>query len=334
MDGTAKATIHRLSPPKDFRVELARDVKFGLSQCPPFMPPKYRYDTEGSRIYEQIVDTPEYYLTRTETEILQEHAMEIMRLVAADELVDLGSGSSTKTRILIEAMHSTGCYRYAPLDISESALREAADALTADYEWLEVNGHIGDFDTDLHKLKRNGRRLIAFLGASIGNYNPAGRKKVLSQVGAIMFHGDALLLGIDLLKDVPDILRAYSDSKGLNKKFNLRTLDVINRELDANFILSDFEYVCRWDVERSAVISLLQAQCSLKILISSIPLEIDFAKGDEVLVGISCKFTRKQIVQELSAVDMEVGAWYTDRDERFAILVAFPKCQHMKASCL
>ena len=149
-----------------------------------------------------------------------------------------------------------------------------------------------------------------------------------------MFHGDALLLGIDLLKDVPDILRAYSDSKGLNKKFNLRTLDVINRELDTNFILSDFEYVCRWDVERSAVISLLQAQCSLKILISSIPLEIDFAKGDEVLVGISCKFTRKQIVQELSAVDMEVGAWFTDRDERFAILVAFPKCQHMKASCL
>ena len=333
-DDTAQTTIHRLSPRKDFKTALVRDVKFGLSQKPPLIPPKYRYDAEGSRICELIADTPEYYLTRIETEILREHAMDIMRLVAPHELVELGSGYSTKTRILIEAMRSTGCYRYAPLDISESALREAADALTADYTWLKVKGQIGDFDTDLPKLRKNGKRLIALLGTSIGNYNLASkteRERFLSQIGAIMTQGDALLLGIDLVKHVPDILKAYDDSKGFNKRFKLRTLDIINRELNANFTVADFEYVCRWDDERSAVLSSLQAQCSMKISISSIPLQMDFAKGDEIFVGISCKFTRKQITQELAAVDLDVGAWYTDRDERYAVLVAFPKPRNLKA---
>ena len=216
-NGPAQTTIHRLSPQKDFKAALVRDVKFGLSQSPPLIPPKYRYDAEGSRICEQIADTPEYYLSRTETEILREHAIEIMQLVAPDELVELGSGFSTKTRILIEAMRSTGCNRYAPLDISESALREAADALTADYAWLEVNGQIGDFDTDLPKLNRNGKRLIAILGTSIGNYNLASkteRERFLSQIGAIMAEGDALLLGIDLVKNITDMLQAYNDSAG------------------------------------------------------------------------------------------------------------------------
>ena len=165
-------TFCRLSPPQDFRIKVLRDMKAGMSGRPCWFPLKYCYDAEGSQICEQISETPEHYLTRAETEILRESAKEIMQLVCPDELLELGSGSSMKTRILIEAIHSTGCHRYAPLDISEIALCQAADALTADYDWLEVMGQLGDFDTDLPKLQRNGRRLVAILGSSIGNYEP------------------------------------------------------------------------------------------------------------------------------------------------------------------
>ena len=321
------ATICRLSPPQDYRIPLLRDVKAGMSGRPRWFAPKYRYDAEGSRICEQISETPEYYLTRAETEILRERAKEIMELVGPDELVELGSGSSTKTRILIEAMHSysTGCRRYAPLDISETALRQAANALTVDYDWLEVKGQLGDFDTDLPKLQRNGRRLVAILGSSIGNYNLVSkteRAEFLAKVGGTLEKGDALLLGVDLVKDTPLILRAYNDSMGLNKQFNVRALDVINRELDANFPLEYFQYICRWEAEKAAVVSLLQAQCRMKISIRAIPLEAEFSKGDEILVGISCKFTRTQITQELADVGLKVSAWYTDNAEQYALLVA------------
>ena len=319
------ATFCRLSPPQDFRTALLRDVKAGMSGSPRWFPPKYRYDAEGSRICEQISETPEYYLTRAETEILREKAKEIMELVGPDELVELGSGSSTKTRILIEAMHSTGCHRYAPLDISETALRQAADVLTADYGWLEVKGKLGDFDTDLPKLQRNGRRLVVILGSSIGNYNLVSkteRAEFLVKVGGTLEKGDALLLGVDLVKDTPLVLNAYSDSMGLNKQLKMRALDVMNRELDANFPLEYFQYICRWDAEKAAVVSLLQAQCRMKISIRAIPLEAEFSKGDEILVGISCKFTRKQITQELADVGLKVRAWYTDSADQYALLVA------------
>ena len=324
----AQTTICRLSPPQDFTAVLMRDVKVGLSHQPCWLPPKYRYDAEGSRICEQMAEAPEYYVNRAETEILMERSKEIMQFVDPDELVELGSGSSITTRCLIEAMPSTGCHRYAPLDISETALHQAADALTADYDWLEINGYLGDFDTDLPKLKRNGRRLVAIFGNSIGNYNlisKTERAEFLAKLGGTLEKGDALLLGVDLVKATPLLLSAYSDSMGLNKQFNLRTLDVVNRELDANFPLEHFQYVCRWDAEKVAILSLLQAQREMKISIRAIPLEMNFVKGDEILVGISCKFTREHISQELAAVGLKVTAWYTDSAEQYGLLIACPR---------
>ena len=321
-------TIRRLSAPQDFRTALLRDVKIALSGHPRWFPPKYRYDEDGSRICEEITKTPEYYLTRAEVEILRKHAKEIMQLVSPDELVELGSGSSTKTRILIEAMHSTGCHRYAPLDISESALREAAHVLTADYNWLEVDGQLGDFDTDLPKLHRKGRRLLTILGSSIGNYNLVSeteRIEFLAKLGGIMVKGDALLLGVDLVKDIPVILHAYNDSKGLNRRLKMQGLVVMNHELDANFSLADFEYICHWDAKKSAVLSSLQAQREVKVSVRAIPLNVNFTKGEEILVGIACKFSREQITQELADVGLKVIAWYTDSAKQYGLLVASPE---------
>ena len=278
-------------------------------------------------MWEQITETPEYYLTRAETEILRKHAKEIMQLVSPDELVELGSGSSTKTRILIEAMHSTGCHRYSPLDISETALQEAVDALTADYDWLEVNGQLGDFDTDLPRLQRKGKRLVAFLGSNISNHNLVStteRAEFLAELGGIMEKEDALLLGVGLMKNIPTILSAYNDSTGFNRKFTLNALDVINTNLDANFPKTDFEYVTRWDSEKSAVLLLLQAQCDVKVTIKALPLEINFKKGDEIQAGLSCRFSREQITKELADVGLKVTAWYTDSNEYCALLVASP----------
>ena len=320
-------TIRRLSPPQDFRTALIRDVKRGLSSHPRWFPAKYRYDEEGSQLCEKITETPEYYLTRTEIEILTKHAKEIMQLVSPDELVELGSGSSTKTRILIEAMHSTGCRRYSPLDISETALQEAVDALTADYDWLEVNGQLGDFDTDLPRLQRKGKRLVAFLGSNLSSHNLVSnteRAEFLANLGSIMEKGDALLLGVDLIKDIPIILSAYNDSMGLNRKFKLNALHVINVNLDADFVIADFEYVTRWDSEKSAVISSLQAQRDVTVTIKAISLEVNFRKGDEIVVGVSCRFSREQITKELADVGLKVTAWYTDSAERYGLLVACP----------
>lgn len=324
---TEPHTIQRLSPSQDFRTALLQDVNMGLSGIPRWFRLKYLFDEKGSRLFEQITETPEYYLTRAEVEILRKNAKEIMQLVNPDELVELGSGSSTKTRILIEAMHTTGCNRYSPLDISETALHEAVDALTADYDWLEVNGQLGDFDTDLQRLQRKGRRLVAFLGSNISNHNLVSnteRAEFLAKLGGIMEKGDALLIGLDLIKDIPILLSAYNDSMGIVRKFIFNSLDVINSKLDANFPKTNFEYVTRWDPEKSAVIFSLQAKCEMKVSIKALPLEIDLTKGDEILVGVSCRFSREQITKELADVGLKVTAWYTDSAEYYGLLVACP----------
>ena len=327
-DKGCRIRIRRLSPAKDFTACLAQDIKEGLSSrnFPLWLPPKYRYDEEGSRLFEEITHTPEYYLTRVETELLKEHADEIMAQAKPDELVELGSGSSTKTRILIEAMRRTGCKRYAPLDISESALREAAETLTVDYDWLQVEGMIGDYDLDLPKMEIRGHhRLIAFLGNTIGNYRSKERNRFIRNIGATMRTGDSLLLGLDLLREVTDHLQTYNYSKRLNDGFNFRQFAVVNKELGANFSIADFECACHWDAENKAVASLLEAQCTVEVFVKAIPLALQLDKGDKLQVGISCKFTRDQISKELSAAGLKICLWYTDSSQRFGVVLACVK---------
>jgi L-histidine N-alpha-methyltransferase len=323
MQEKANWKITRLSPPHDFRATLIRDVRDGFSKEPWSFPSKYLYDDVGSRFYEQLTETKDYYITRTETEILRERAREIMELVQPEEMVELGSGFTAKIRILIEAMRDAQCRRYVPLDISERALREAASAITAEYGWLELDGMLGDFDTDLPKLPRNGRRMIAFLGNTLGNMtSKSERTHFLGKIAAAMKEGDALLLGIDLVKDVSVMLKAYNDSEGNTENMIFRTLDVINRELDGDFPLADFKYVTRWDSEVSGVRMLVQAQRNMKVSVKTISFEAEIPKGYEIHMSISHKFTREQITDEFASVGLQVTGWYTDSAKKCAMVVA------------
>ncbi len=322
--GDAPVTVRRLSAPHDLRAELAADVAAGMRATPKQIPSRYFYDAAGSALFEEITRLPEYYLTRAETEILGDRATEIMELVAPCELIELGSGSSTKTRLLIEAMHQVGGRRYVPIDISEAALREAATALCGDYPWLEVEGLIGDYHTDLRRLRRRGRRLVAFLGSTIGNYPPGPRRELLGEIAAALDDHDAFLLGVDLVKNVPTMVAAYDDAAGVTARFTKNVLDVINRELDADFPTDEFTHVPRWNGEQSRMEAWLRADRDMTVRIRALDMVVTLEAGEEIHTEVSCKFTREGITAELDAVGLGVCAWYTDRAGRFGLLVARP----------
>lgn len=322
--GDAPVTVRRLSAPHDLRAELAADVAAGMRANPKQIPSRYFYDAVGSALFEEITRLPEYYLTRAETEILRDHATEITRLVGPDELIELGSGSSTKTRLLIEAMYPAGGHRYVPIDISESALRDAAKALCADYTWLEVEGLIGDYHTDLRRLRRRGRRLVAFLGSTIGNYPPDPRRDLLGEITTALDVDDALLLGVDLVKDVPTMVAAYDDAAGITARFTKNILDVVNRSLGADFPTEEFTHVPRWNEKESRMEAWLRADRNMTVHIDALDLVVTLEAGEEIHTEVSHKFTREGITGELAAFGLQVCSWHTDRAGRFGLLVARP----------
>ena len=319
----SRTKICRLSTADEFRERMLNDIRMGMERRPRWIPSKYRYDEEGSALFESIIQQPEYYVNRVETEILSDHAEEILKLTNPDEIIELGSGSSKKTRALIEAMYFTACRRYVPIDISESALQQAADILTADYDWLEVEGHIADYDHDLHRIRRKGRRLFAMFGTTVSNYiSKQECTKFLEKMKASMNEGDALLVGIDLLKDISLLISAYNDVSGANAKFKIRVLEILNRELQSNFVVQDFEYLVCWNTEKSAVESMLRARQDTTVSIRSLQMKLHFSKGDEIIVGISCNFAREEFKQMLAGVGLEVLACYTDNTERYGVFIA------------
>ena len=308
---------------KDFHQELARNIQLGLTSHPKWFPTKYLYDEKGTVLYEKIVLDPIYYLYQAETEILQSQANEIMQLTRPDEVVEIGSGTSTKTRLLLEAMHSFECNRYVPIDISKSTLRHAAENLKAGYAWLHVEAYVGDFDTDLPNLRRNGRRLIVFLGNTVGNFRSKyDRIEFLKNVSATMEPGDALLLGIDLFKDKKDILAGYADTKGFREQFYMRALSVMNNELGANFVEESFSTISTWNSLSSALeISLVSLEDS-QVYVKDLQLKVSFSKGESFLIASSTKFTKIGITMELTEVGLDVIAWYMDESKQFADLLA------------
>ena len=316
--------VCELTTPQEFRRRMEDDVRYGLTLPQRWIPSKYRYDKEGSVLFERILEQPEYYPERAETEILAAHSEKIMRLTSPDELVELGSGSSKKTRGLIEAMRTTGpCRRYTPIDISEGAIREAAEALTRDYDWLQVQGQVGDYDHDLARIRRNGRRLFAIFGTTVCNYrSKAECMEFVKKIRAVMSKGDSLLIGIDLLKDVSVIESCYTDQTGASARFKVRILDILNREVGSDFRKQDFELSVRWNQEKLAIESLLLTKRDLKASIPSLGLELSFSTGDEILVGISCKFSKEEFSRELTAAGLEVAACYTDSTDGFGVFVA------------
>jgi L-histidine Nalpha-methyltransferase len=302
---------------------LRADVRAGLTSVPKTLPPKYFYDARGSELFDEITRLPEYYLTRAETSILRRHAGDIARLSRCESLVELGSGTSTKTRLLLRAMLDGGMLReFVPFDVDPAVLTEASDALAAEFPGLRIAPFVGDFTSDIAAIPARGRRTIAFIGSTIGNLQPAARREFLAQVGAALRPGDTFLLGIDLVKDTGRLLRAYDDAAGVTAEFNRNVLLVVNRELDADFDVEDFRHVALWDPEHEWIEMRLRARHAQQVTIGDLDLVVSFAAGEELHTEISAKFRRAGIEAELAAAGMRMLRFWTDRRGDFGLTLA------------
>lgn len=296
---------------------LRADVLKGLTSTPKTLPPKWFYDAQGSELFEKITELPEYYPTRAEREILVDRAGEIAAATGARTLVELGSGSSEKTRYLIDAL--TGLHTYVPVDVSDSALTQAGQALIEERPGLDVHALIADFTGGLVLPDTPGPRLVAFLGGTIGNLLPAERATFLASVRALLSPGDALLLGTDLVKDERVLVEAYDDAAGVTAAFNKNVLTVIDRELGADFDPGAFEHVALWDPDNEWIEMRLRSRTAQTVKVPALGLAVDFAAGEEMRTEVSAKFRRDGVRAELSAAGLELTHWWTDGQGRFAL---------------
>jgi L-histidine N-alpha-methyltransferase len=302
---------------------LRADVLHGLRESPKSLPPKWFYDARGSELFERITELPEYYPTRAEREILREQAGAIAAATGARSLVELGSGAAEKTRLLLDALRGNENFTsFVPLDVSETALRNSAEAIAADYPGLAVHGVVGDFTEHLDLLPGDAPRLVAFLGGTIGNLRPAERAKFLSGVRSVLAAGEWLLLGTDLVKDPATLVRAYDDAAGVTAEFDKNVLRVLNRELDANFDLDAFAHVAVWDPEREWIEMRLRALKPMRVEIRALEFAVDFAEGEELRTEVSAKFRRDRVINELADAGFELVEWWTDAAGRFALSLA------------
>ena len=321
---TARIDVHLT--PTDARTALRADVLHGLTARPKELPPKYFYDARGSELFERITALPEYYPTRTEAALLAAHVDEIAALSGTATLVELGSGSSAKTRLLLDAFLRAGTLRrYVPQDVSEAALRGALDALTVRYPALELHGVVGDFTRDLHRLPAagpDGRRLVAFLGGTIGNLVPAQRAAFLSRLRAVLAPGEQLLLGAGLATDPRVLVAAYDDAAGVTAEFNRNVLHVLNRELHADVDVDAFAHVARWDAEQEWIEMRLRAERAMTVTVRDLGLVVEFAAGEELRTEVSAKFRPAGLVAELAAAGFTPVRTWLDPQERFALTLA------------
>ncbi|MGA5182431.1 L-histidine N(alpha)-methyltransferase [Streptomyces pseudogriseolus] len=296
---------------------LRADVLAGLTSTPKWLPPKWFYDGRGSELFEEITALPEYYPARAEREILVARAGEIAEATGARTLVELGSGSSEKTRFLLEAL--TGLRGYVPVDVSQSALTRAGRALAAERPGLDVHALIADFTAGLTLPDTPGPRLVAFLGGTIGNLLPDERAAFLAAVRSLLSPGDTLLLGTDLVKDEQDLVRAYDDAAGVTAAFNKNVLSVVNRQLDADFAPAAFEHVALCNAEREWIEMRLRSRTAQTVKIRALDLAVEFAAGEELCTEISAKFRQEGIRAELAEGGLELTHWWTDGGTRFAL---------------
>jgi L-histidine Nalpha-methyltransferase len=292
---------------------LRRDVRDGLTDTPKSLPPKWFYDSVGSELFDQITRLPEYYPTRAEAQILRARAVEIATASGADTLVELGSGTSEKTRMLLDAMRDSGSLRrFIPFDVDAGVLNAAGSAIQREYPDVEIDAVCGDFEEHLGKIPRVGRRLVAFLGSTIGNLNAGPRADFLATLADTLQPGDSLLLGTDLVKDAGRLVRAYDDGAGVTAQFNRNVLAVVNRELDADFDLAAFEHVARWNADQERIEMWLRASSAQRVHIAALDLAVEFAAGEEMLTEVSCKFRPDGVVTELAAAGLRRTHWWTD----------------------
>ncbi|UKD57232.1 L-histidine N(alpha)-methyltransferase [Amycolatopsis sp. FU40] len=308
---------------RDVTAELRADVREGLTADQKWLPPKWFYDAEGSKLFEKITALPEYYPTRSEREVLAQRAAEIAERSGAHTLVELGSGSSEKTRLLLDALTAHGTLEaFVPMDVSETALAEAAAAITADYPKLEVRGVVGDFTQHLQLLPGAAPRVVAFLGGTIGNFLPDERAEFLGSVRDVLGEGEWLLLGTDLVKDRETLERAYDDAAGVTAAFNRNVLRVINAELGADFDPGEFDHVAHWDADHRWIEMRLRARRRTEVRIPGADLIVPFAEGEHIRTEVSAKFRPDGVEAELNAAGFALERWWTDSQQRFGVSLA------------
>jgi L-histidine N-alpha-methyltransferase len=322
------SSLDRRLPPGFLAEALRADARAGLTADPKTLPPKWFYDAQGSALFEKITELPEYYPTRAEREILRAHAGSVAALTGAATLVELGSGSSEKTRLLLDALREAGTLRcYVPVDVSEPALTAAADALTAEYPGLEVRAVVSDFEEHLGLPGDDDApspRLVAFLGSTIGNLLPGQRAAFLARVRSGMRPGDFFLLGTDLVKDPATLVAAYDDESGVTADFNKNVLSVLNAELGADFDPDAFEHVAVWDAAAEWIEMRLRSLAGQTVRLPGIGLTVRFAAGEEMRTEVSAKFRRAGVTAELAAAGLAVTSWWTDSAAQFGLSLSVP----------
>jgi L-histidine N-alpha-methyltransferase len=313
--------------PEDVRRQMRTDALKGLQSPAKSIPPVWFYDERGSRLFEEITQLPEYYPTRVERALLQAHAGAIAEMCKADTLVELGAGACDKTRVLLTALRNSGTLcRYVPFDVSDDFLRSATDALREDFDELDVHLVIGDFHHHLAEIPAEGRRMVAFLGGTIGNLDPGQRARFLFDLNCVMSSDDSLLLGTDLVKDRGRLVAAYDDSAGVTAAFNRNVLCVLNEQLGANFDPERFRHVAVWNEDAHWIEMRLRAEEVAEISLAGAGITVHFDEGEDLLTEISAKFTPEQVERELADAGFVVeGIWGASEGE-FLLTLAHPYC--------
>jgi len=313
--------------PDDVRRRMRSDAISGLQASAKSIPPVWFYDERGSQLFEQITTLPEYYPTRAERALLEAHAPAIAELSKADTLVELGAGSCEKTRVLLGALAQVGSLaRYVPFDVSDEFLREAASTLSDEYEGLTVHLVIGDFSEHLTAIPTDGRRLVAFLGGTIGNFDPSRRSRFLFDLNCAMSSEDSFLLGTDLVKDRRRLVAAYDDTAGVTAQFNKNVLHVLNTQLGGDFDPDLFSHVAIWNEDEQWIEMRLRAKETSEVTLREAGISVHFDRGEDLLTEISAKFTPERLEEELRAAGFVVdGMWGADEGE-FLLTLAHPYC--------
>ncbi len=327
MTSTATPSIDVHVSASDLRGALENDVRVGLQAAEKWLPPVWFYDDRGSALFDEITRLEEYYPTRAERALLEAYAPEIARRAGADTLVELGAGTCDKSRVLLDALVGAGrLRRYVPLDVSDGTLWRAATELVAEYPGLDVHAVVGDFDRHIGLIPAVGRRMVAFLGSTIGNFHPDRRRRFLFDLDCTMAHGDSFLLGTDLIKDEKKLIAAYDDAAGVTAEFNRNVLHVLNRELHADFEPECFQHVARWNEEECRIEMRLRSLDDQRIRIADLELEIDFAAGEDLLTEISTKFSRDGVESELFEAGFVVDGMWEAPEGEFLLTLANPYC--------
>lgn len=303
--------------------ELRKDVRDGLTSSPKWLSPKYFYDALGSELFEQITVLPEYYPTRTERALLEERAVDIAEVTESTMLIELGSGSSEKTKILLAAGVERGSLKtYVPQDVSVTALEGAIEQIGQEFPAVEVHGIVSDFTDTLHNLPNGPRRTIAFLGGTLGNLIPEEREEFLKAVADALDPGEHLLLGVGLVIDPQVLVPAYDDAAGVTAQFNRNVLSVINSRLDGNFDPDAFEHVALWNAEQEWIEMRLRATSAQEVYLADLDLHVHFDAGEDLRTEISAKFRPEGITEELATAGFDVDHLWTDAESRFALILA------------